>query len=79
MLLLTSALTLLTLSEFVVRRQLNQLGQSLSGLYSGNPKRATFRPITEQLLAVYLPSSKTIDNALIHFYLKNAQKGFDSQ
>ena len=35
--------------EFVVRRQLTQLGQSLSGLYSGNPKRQTARPTDEQL------------------------------
>ena len=53
MFLLTIALTLFTLMEFVVRRQLTQLGQSLSGLYSGNPKRQTFRPTAEQLLAAF--------------------------
>jgi transposase len=47
------ALTLFTLMEFVVRRQLTQSQQSLSGLYSGNPKRTTFRPTTEQLLAAF--------------------------
>ena len=53
MFLLTIALTLFTLMEFVVRRQLTQLGQSLSGLYSGNPKRQTARPTTEQLFGAF--------------------------
>ncbi len=53
MFLLTIALTLFTLMEFVVRRQLTQSQQSLSGLYSGNPKRTTFRPTAEQLLAAF--------------------------
>ena len=53
MFLLTIALTLFTLMEFVVRRQLTQSQQSLSGLYSGNPKRTTVRPTTEQLLAAF--------------------------
>ncbi|MDJ0595170.1 MAG: hypothetical protein QNJ72_35190 [Pleurocapsa sp. MO_226.B13] len=53
MFLLTIALTLFTLIEFVVRRQLSQLKQSLPGLYSGNPKRSTSRPTTEQLLAAF--------------------------
>ena len=53
MFLLTRALTLFTLMEFVVRRQLAVAGQSLSGLYSGNPKRSTFRPTAEQLLAAF--------------------------
>ena len=53
MFLLTSALTLFTLMEFVVRRQLAQLGQSLSALYAGNLKRTTSRPTAEQLLAAF--------------------------
>ena len=53
MFLLKIALTLFTLMEFVVRRQLAQLGQSLSGLYSGNPKRSTSRPTAEQLLTAF--------------------------
>jgi hypothetical protein len=53
MFLLTSALTLFTLMEFVVRRQLTQSQQSLSGLYSGNPKRMTNRPTAEQLLTAF--------------------------
>ena len=53
MFLLTIALTLFTLMEFVVRRQLTESEQSISGLYSGNPKRSTFRPTAEQLLAAF--------------------------
>src|SRR5713226_7897480 len=44
------ALRVLTLVEFVVRRQLAQEGASLAGLYAGNPKRATTHPTTERLL-----------------------------
>lgn len=54
MFLLTIALTLFTLMEFVVRRQLAVAEQSLSGLYAGNPKRPTFRPTAEQLLTAFL-------------------------
>lgn len=53
MFLLTIALTVFTLMEFVVRRQLALLKQSLSGLYSGNPKRQTSRPTAEQLLTAF--------------------------
>ena len=53
MFLLTIALTLFTLMEFVVRRQLTESEQSISGLYSGNPKRSTFRPTAEQLLTAF--------------------------
>ncbi len=53
MFLLTIALTLFTLMEFVVRRQLTESKQSISGLYSGNPKRITLRPTAEQLLAAF--------------------------
>ena len=53
MFLLTIALTLFTLMEFVVRRQLAAVQQSLSGLYPGLPKRSTFRPTAEKLLAAF--------------------------
>ena len=53
MFLLTIALRLLTLMEFVVRRQLAKDKQSLSGLYDGNPKRATTRPTAEKLLIAF--------------------------
>lgn len=53
MFLLTIALSIFTLMEFVVRRQLAKLKQFISGLYSGNPKRQTARPTAEQLLATF--------------------------
>jgi transposase len=54
MFLLTVALRLLTLVEFVVRQALQTQEQpQLAGLYAGNPKRATSRPTTEQLLRAF--------------------------
>ncbi len=50
MFLLTIALRLFTLMEFMVRRQLRQSQFSLAGLYYGNPKRSTKRPTAEQML-----------------------------
>jgi transposase len=51
--LLTIGLRVLTLLEFVVRRGLAQTGESLAGLYAGNPKRATTAPTTERLLQAF--------------------------
>lgn len=53
MFLLTLALRFFTLMEFVVRRQLAETGEKLSGLYDGNPRRATARPTAELLLAAF--------------------------
>ncbi len=53
MFLLTIALRVFTLMEFVVRRQLRQSQSSLSGLYDGNPKRSTDRPTAEQMLKAF--------------------------
>jgi len=53
MFLLTIALRVFTLIEFVVRQALMSAQQSLAGLYDGNPKRATARPSTEQLLKAF--------------------------
>jgi len=53
MFLLTIALRVFTLIEFVVRQALHNAQQSLAGLYDGNPKRATARPSTEQLLKAF--------------------------
>jgi transposase len=53
MFLLTIALRLFTLMEFVVRRQLVEQQQSVAGLYDGNPKRTTNRPTAERLLAAF--------------------------
>ena len=54
MFLLTIALRVFTLMEFVVRRQLRQSQSSLAGLYDGNPKRSTDRPTAEQMLKAWL-------------------------
>ncbi len=51
--LLTIALRIFTLMEFVVRRQLRQSQSSLAGLYEGNPKRSTNRPTAEQMLKAF--------------------------
>jgi len=53
MFLLTIALRVFTLIEFVVRQALQNTSQSLAGLYDGNPKRATARPSSEQLLKAF--------------------------
>jgi transposase len=51
--LLSLALRILTLTEFVARRALAAEGASLAGLYPGNPKQQTQRPTTERLLAAF--------------------------
>ena len=53
MFLLTIALRVFTLMEFVVRRQLHQSQSSLAGLYEGNPKRTTDRPTAEKMLKAF--------------------------
>lgn len=50
---LVIALRVLTLIEFVVRRQLKATGAELGGLYGGNPKRATARPTSARLLEAF--------------------------
>ena len=57
--LLSLALRLLTLVEFVVRQELQQQNISLSGLYEGNSSRATQRPTTERLLRSFQPITLT--------------------
>jgi len=51
--LLSVALRLLTLTEFVARRALETTSEGLAGLYPGNPKQQTRRPTTERLLAAF--------------------------
>lgn len=51
--LLSIGLRVLTLLEFQVRRALAIQQEQLSGLYPGNPKRATAKPTAEQLLAAF--------------------------
>lgn len=52
-LLLGIALRALTLTEFVVRRGLATTGETLKGLYAGNPNRATDQPTAERLLKAF--------------------------
>jgi transposase len=51
--LLSIALRVLTLLEFVARRRLAQDEATLAGLYAGNPKRATTHPTPERLLEAF--------------------------
>lgn len=51
--LLAIGLRVLTLLEFVVRRELAQNQEQLAGLYAGNPKRSTATPRAETLLEVF--------------------------
>jgi len=51
--LLSIALRVLTLLEFVGRRQLASAQVKLAGLYAGNPKRATARPTAERMLETF--------------------------
>lgn len=53
MALLSVGLRVLTLVEFVVRRELDQRQAKVAGLYEGNPKRATDRPTTERLFRAF--------------------------
>jgi transposase len=58
--LLTIALRVLSLVEFVVRRQLAQTGERIAGLYAGNPQRVTERPSTEQILGAFEEITLTV-------------------
>ena len=58
--LLSIALRVLTLLEFVGRRQLATEGANLAGLYAGNPQRATDRPTAERLLEAFQDITLTI-------------------
>src|SRR5467141_1088629 len=58
--LLSIALRVLTLLEFVGRRQLAAEGTKLAGLYAGNPRRETARPTAEHLLKAFEDITLTI-------------------
>jgi transposase len=58
--LLSIALRLLTLIEFVVRRALKQAQTTLVGLHKENPKKATATPTTERLLQAFANITLTI-------------------
>src|SRR3989454_8525738 len=62
--LLSIALRVLTLLEFVGRRQLAAEGTKLAGLYAGNPKRETDRPTAECLLEAFEDITLTIIKGL---------------
>jgi transposase len=53
MLMLTIALQVLTLMEFISRRELSKSDESISGLVPGNPKMKTPRPTAERLLSQF--------------------------
>ena len=53
--LLGIALRVLTLTEFVARRDLAATGDTLPGLYAGNPKRTTAQPTAERLFSALTP------------------------
>ena len=58
--LLSIAVRLLTLLEFVVRRQLKQNQEQLVGLIENNPKKGIDNPTTERLLKVFADVTLTI-------------------
>ncbi|MFQ6048885.1 MAG: IS1634 family transposase, partial [Phycisphaerae bacterium] len=51
--LLTLAVRAIALLQYVVRRRLEQQGETIAGLYAGNPKRRTARPTTPLLLNAF--------------------------
>ena len=57
--LLSVALRVLSLMEFVVRRSLKQQGATLAGLYQDNPRRVTATPTAERLLHAFVPITLT--------------------
>jgi transposase len=51
--LLSIALRVLVLMQFVVRRNLRQAGATLTGIYPGQPGRQTAQPTTEMMLSAF--------------------------
>src|SRR6266702_3941271 len=66
--LLSIALRVLTLLEFVGRRQLAAEGAKLAGLYAGNPKRETDRPTAERLLEAFQDITLTVVEGVHQVY-----------
>lgn len=58
--LVSIALRVVTLLEFVGRRQLAGEEAKLAGLYAGNPKRETARPTAERLLEAFQDVTLTV-------------------
>jgi len=57
--LLSVAVRMLTLLEYVVRRCLKQQGATLVGLYKDSPRKATATPTAERLLQAFVPITLT--------------------
>ena len=66
--LLSIALRVLTLVEFVVRRQLAAEAATLAGLYAGNAKRETARPTAERLLEAFREVTLTVVEGVHQVY-----------
>jgi transposase len=68
--LLSIGLRILTLIEYQARKRLADLDEKLSGIYAGNPKRATAHPTTEAMLqafkGIYLSVVAIGDQVLYH-------------
>jgi hypothetical protein len=71
--LLSIGLRILTLLEHVARAHLTQTGDTLAGLYPGNPTRSTNRPTTEAMLQafkdIFLNSISLGDQTYCHLTL----------
>ena len=61
---MSDGLRVLTLLEFVGRRQLAAEGTKLAGLYVGNPQRETDRPTAERLLEAFEDITLTLVKGL---------------
>jgi len=57
--LLSLAVRVLTLMEFVVRRSLKTQEQKVVGLYKDSPRKATATPTAERLLQAFVPLTLT--------------------
>jgi transposase len=66
--LLSIALRVLTLLEFVVRRQLAAEESTLAGLYAGNATRETARPTAERLLEAFEEVTLTVVKGVHRVY-----------
>ncbi len=64
--LLSLGLRVLCLLEYQVRSQLAEQQQALTGLYAGNPKRATRRPTSEALLKAFKGLHLTVLTSRAH-------------
>lgn len=75
-LLLTIALRVLTLGQFVARKNIKEQGQKLAGIYAGQPGRQTSRPTTELLFRAFrgITLSRLTINDETHWLLSELSK-----